>query len=81
MNCLKQVKEDISINLKACISLILEGTANLLRLTQEIRLNDEERAAIDEGVQAYDRLLEYLATAPIPSKNKMDDRQNRGAGR
>lgn len=51
---------------------ILEGKANLLRLTQEIRLNDEERAAIDEGVQAYDRLLEHLATAPIPSKNKMD---------
>ena len=51
---------------------ILEGKANLLRLTQEIRLNDEERAAIDEGVQAYDRLLEHLAKAPVPSKNKMD---------
>jgi hypothetical protein len=72
MNCLKQVKEDISMNLQACISQILEGKANLLRLTQEIRLNDEERAAIDEGVQAYGRLLEHLATAPILSKNKMD---------
>ena len=51
---------------------ILEGKANLLRLTQEIRLNDEERAAIDEGVQAYDRLLEHLAKAPVPSNNKMD---------
>lgn len=52
---------------------ILEGKANLLRLTQEIMLNDEERAAIDEGVQAYDRLLDRLAKVSVPSKSKTEE--------
>lgn len=43
-----------------------EGKANLLRMRQEIPLTDDERAAVEDGVAAFDRLLERLADVPAP---------------
>jgi len=45
---------------------LLEGKDNLLRLTQTITLTDEERAAVEDGVASYTRLLERLAQLPTP---------------
>ena len=47
-------------------SQLLEGKANLLRLKQELPLLDEERAAVDDGLEAMDRLLAHLADVPTP---------------
>lgn len=46
---------------------LLEGRANLLRLQQEIPLTDEERAAVEEGLAAHERLLAQLADVPTPA--------------
>ncbi len=46
---------------------LLEGKANLLRLRQEIPLSDEERAAVDDGLAAHERLLAQLADVPTPA--------------
>jgi hypothetical protein len=46
---------------------VLEGKANLQRLFQEIPLTDDERAAVEDGVAAYDRLREQLANVPTPA--------------
>src|SRR5690606_18970326 len=43
-----------------------EGRDNLLRFSQEIPLLDEERAAVDDGIHAMDRLLERLSDVPTP---------------
>ena len=40
--------------------------ANLLRLQQEIPLLDEERAAVEDGLTALERLLATLADTPTP---------------
>jgi hypothetical protein len=45
---------------------LLEGKANLLRLKQELPLLEEERAAVDDGVEAMDRLLATLVDVPTP---------------
>ncbi|MFQ5808192.1 MAG: tyrosine-type recombinase/integrase, partial [Armatimonadota bacterium] len=44
----------------------VEGKANLLRMLQEIPLTEEERAAVEDGAAAFDRLLEGLADVPTP---------------
>jgi hypothetical protein len=46
---------------------LLEGKSNLLRLRQEIPLNEEEVAAVDDGIAAMEKLLESLAHVPTPS--------------
>lgn len=48
-------------------SQLLEGKSNLLRLRQEIPLNDEELAAVDDGLVAVDKLLKSLADVATPS--------------
>jgi hypothetical protein len=47
--------------------LWLEARDGLLKMLQEIPLSDEERAAVDGDVQAFDHLLERLATVLTPS--------------
>jgi Phage integrase family len=46
---------------------MLEAKANLLRLKQEIPLTDDERAAVDDGLAAMEKLCEKLANVPTPA--------------
>lgn len=46
---------------------MLEGKANLVRMLQEMPLTEEERAAVDDGVVAYEALLAHLADIPTPA--------------
>jgi hypothetical protein len=46
---------------------LLEGKANLLRLRQHIPLQEMEIAAIDDGIAAFDSLLDRLADVPTPA--------------
>ncbi len=46
---------------------LLEGQSNLLRLRQEIPLTDDEMAAVEDGLVAYERLLAQLADVPTPA--------------
>lgn len=46
---------------------LLEGKANLLRMRQEIPLTEDEIAAVDEGLIAFEQLCERLADTPTPS--------------
>jgi len=48
-------------------SVLLEGKSNLLRMRQEIPLNDAELAALDDGVSALESLLTRLADVPTPA--------------
>ena len=45
---------------------LLEGKANLLQLQQEIPLLEAERAAVEDGLEALERLLTTLAEVPTP---------------
>jgi integrase len=47
---------------------LVEGKKNLLRLLQEIPLLDDERAAVEDGLQAMDQLLARLAGVPTPDQ-------------
>jgi hypothetical protein len=46
---------------------LLEGKANLLRMRQEIPLNEAELAAVDDGVAALQKLLDQLADVATPA--------------
>jgi hypothetical protein len=46
---------------------LLEGKANLLRMRQEIPLNEAELAAVDDGVTALETLLAQLVDVPTPA--------------
>jgi integrase len=46
---------------------LLEARGNLLRLTQEIPLREEERAAVEDGLAALERLSAQLADVPTPA--------------
>lgn len=51
-------------------SQLLEGKQNLLRLRQEITLNNAELAAVEQDVTAYDKLIHDLAIVPTPGDLK-----------
>ncbi len=46
---------------------LLEGKANLQRMLQEILLSEEERAAVEDGIEAMEHLCHQLADVPIPA--------------
>lgn len=46
---------------------LLEGKSNLLRLRQEIPLTDQEQAAVNDGIDAMDKLLQQLADTRTPA--------------
>ena len=46
---------------------MIEAKENLLRLRQEIPLTDEELAAVQDGVAAYENLLTKLMDLPSPA--------------
>ncbi len=45
---------------------LLEGKANLARFREEMPLTDEELAAIEEGIELHEKLLDRLADEPTP---------------
>lgn len=52
---------------KSSQAQILEGKANLLRFFQEIPLSEEERAAVEDGIEAMEKLYERLGDVPTPA--------------
>jgi hypothetical protein len=46
---------------------LLESKENLLRMRQEIPLNEAELAAVDDGLTALESLLDQLADVPTPA--------------
>src|SRR5262245_51267580 len=46
---------------------LLESKGNLLRLKQEISLTEDEIAAVDEGLDLMNKLLDKLADTPTPA--------------
>jgi len=46
---------------------LLEAKSNLLHLRQEIPLREEERAAVDDGLAAMEKLLAQLVDVPTPA--------------
>jgi hypothetical protein len=45
---------------------LLEAKGNLQHMLQEIPLRDEERAAVEDGIAAMDRLCAQLTNMPTP---------------
>jgi hypothetical protein len=48
-------------------SALLEGKSNLMRMRQEIPLNESALAALDDGLSALESLLSRLAHIPTPA--------------
>jgi hypothetical protein len=46
---------------------LLEGKANLVQMLQEIPLSEEERAAVEDGIEAMEKLCQQLADVPTPA--------------
>jgi hypothetical protein len=46
---------------------LLEGKTNLLHMLQEIPLDEEERAAVEDGIEALEKLCQQLADVPTPA--------------
>ena len=44
----------------------IEAKANLLRLRQEIPLNDDELRAVDDGIAGHEKLVAKLVSCPTP---------------
>ena len=51
---------------EATATLLEEGKVNLHRMRQEINLTDDERSAVEDGIQALTKLAERLAAVPAP---------------
>ena len=58
---------NLEMRFRAAQGQALEAKANLLRLRQEIPLTDEELAAVNEGIRAYEHLLKKLADVATPA--------------
>jgi len=46
---------------------LLEAKTNLVRMKQEIPLSEEERAAVDDGLAALEKLCHHLTDVPTPA--------------
>jgi hypothetical protein len=60
------IRFDFYLPKESAQAQLLEGKQNLLRLRQEITLNEAELAAVEQDVAAYDKLLQDLASIPTP---------------
>lgn len=47
----------------------IEAKSSLMRMLQEIPLTDTERAAVEDGIEAMDKLIKKLRKVPTPDKN------------
>jgi hypothetical protein len=45
----------------------IEAKANLLKLTQEIPLNEDELRAVEDGIAGHEKLIAKLASVPVPA--------------
>jgi len=52
---------------EAMAELLTEGRANLSRMMREIKLTDEENSAVEDGVEALNKLTARLANIPSPN--------------
>jgi hypothetical protein len=57
----------VGSNKSSTASALLEGKSNLMRMRQEIPLNESESAALDDGLSALESLLSRLANIPTPA--------------
>jgi hypothetical protein len=57
---------------EATAALLEEGKVNLHRMRQEITLTDDERSAVDDGIEALTKLTERLAAVPTPDGHSGD---------
>ena len=48
----------------------MEGRQNLLKLMQEIPLTDDEQAAVENDIQAVDKLLNKLTGVATPGNKR-----------
>ena len=46
---------------------LLEARGNLQRMLAQIPLTEEERAAVEDGTEAVDRLIQRLTDVPTPA--------------
>jgi hypothetical protein len=53
------------------LAQMLEAKENLIRLRQEIPLTDDELAAVQDGVAAYENLLNKLIDLPTPAGSSL----------
>lgn len=51
---------------EAMKDMLLQGKVNLSRMMREIKLTDEEKSAVEDGVDALSKLTARLATIPSP---------------
>ena len=51
----------------------IEAKANLLRLTQEIPLNEDELRAVEDGIAGHERLVAKLSSVPTPAADDVLD--------
>ena len=58
---------------EATATLIEEGKFNLHRMQQEIKLTDDERSAVEVGIQAITKPAGRLATVPAPDGRTRDE--------
>jgi hypothetical protein len=59
---------------------LLEAKTNLERMMQEIPLREEERAAVEDGVAAVEKLCASLLDAPtpaVPTPREIDGKMRR----
>ena len=59
---------------------LLEARGNLQKMVTAIPLTDDERAAVDDGQAALDRLLNRLADIPTPAGPTPRQLGHHGAG-
>ena len=59
-------KCDFYIPKNSAKAQLLEAKANLQRMLGAIPLTDDEKAAVDDGQETLDKLLERLANTPAP---------------
>jgi hypothetical protein len=57
---------------EATATLLEEGKVNLHRMRQEIKLTDDERIAVDDGIDALTKLAEGLSAVPAPDGHTRD---------
>jgi hypothetical protein len=46
---------------------LIEGKANLVRMLEFVKLTEEERLLVTEGIELHQELIEKLADVPTPA--------------